>query len=104
MDDGIDQKLRKKQLQKIHESRTYNPSYKSIIDHVFPGEVYQELSDEDEDEAMQNEDEQPEDLPRWRMDMLQYDPNYQSGDDGDYVPPSKIVRRRITKKPAVYVY
>jgi SNF2 family DNA or RNA helicase len=93
MEDGIDKKLRKIQLQKVHESRRFNPEYKIIIGNVFPGEDYHELSDDD------SEDESP-----WRertMEMMNYDLEYASDEDDDYVLPSnepKIVRRRITKK------
>ena len=90
MDDGIDMKLRKMQLQKVHESRRYNTDYKNIMDHVFTGEDYKELSDDDSDD----------DTP-WRertLDMIHYDLEYESGEDADYVPPSNETRRRITKK------
>jgi len=47
MTDRIDQRLQKTPLQKVYESRKYNTVYTNIIDNVFPGEEYVDMSDDD---------------------------------------------------------
>ena len=89
MTDGMDQKLRSTQLKKVHESRTYNPDYKHIMDNIFPGEEYQE----DEDEG-----DEYEDVP-WRkrtLEMIRYEVGGHSSEDEDYA--ERVHRRHILKK------
>jgi hypothetical protein len=92
----MNMKLRAMQLKKVHESRRYNPDYKSIIDNVFPGEPYRELSDDDDEDDDEDGDE--DDQEEWRprtLNMLYSDPTYVSGDDDDYTGEQ---RRRIPRK------
>jgi hypothetical protein len=95
MTDGMDMKLRAMQLKKVHESRRYNPDYKSIIDNVFPGEPYRELSDDDVDDDEDDDDDDEDEWRPWTLNMLYSDPTYVSGDDDDYTGEQ---RRRIPRK------